>query len=286
MKTTKSKTRMVLAALVATFLFAAFLKADSLLQVANLLAESGWALPPILATVVAIRMAFAAIVVLAVFPLILDAQITRRQFFSWLRLDGRTVWLGLVSFAAFCTLAAAIALGMGIFRPDLVTVISQPDIRPDADVIGWGYFLLALVPAIWEELAFRGWIQSRLRAGFSVTGSVLLSALFFSLYHLSNLVSQAPSLALPGVVMALFFGIGWGYMTARSGSLVPVMIAHYLVDSLGNVFLNVDSGDPALAAGFFLLLTFLYPLFNILLTRFMYKKVNNDEIPNLIFQHR
>jgi membrane protease YdiL (CAAX protease family) len=277
MKTTKSKTRMVLAALVATFLFAAFLKADSLLQVANLLAESGWALPPILATVVAIRMAFAAIVVLAVFPLILDAQITWRQFSSWLRLDGRTVWLGLVSFAAFCTLAAAIALGMGIFRPDLVTVISQPDIRPDADVIGWGYFLLALVPAIWEELAFRGWIQSRLRAGFSVTGSVLL---------LSNLVSQPPALALPGVVMALFFGIGWGYMTARSGSLVPVMIAHYLVDSLGNVFLNVDSGDPALAAGFFLLLTLLYPLFNILLTRFMYKKVNNDEIPNLIFQHR
>jgi membrane protease YdiL (CAAX protease family) len=125
-----------------------------------------------------------------------------------------------------------------------------PDIRPDPDVIGWGYFLLALVPGIWEELAFRGLIQSKLRTAFSTPTSILLSSLFFSLYHLSNLVNQAPAQVISGMVMAFFFGIGWGTMTIKARSVIPAMISHYLVDSMGQIFLNVDGTDPALATGF------------------------------------
>ena len=102
-------------------------------------------------------------------------------------------------------------------------------------MIGWGYFLLALVPGIWEELAFRGLIQSKFRTTFSITASILLSSLFFGLYHLSNLVTQSPSQAIPGVIMAFFFGIAWGYMTVKARSVVPAMISHYLVDSMGQI---------------------------------------------------
>jgi membrane protease YdiL (CAAX protease family) len=138
-------------------------------------------------------------------------------------------------------------------------------------VIGWGYFLLALVPGIWEELAFRGLVQSKLRTVFSMPAAVLLSAVFFALFHFSNLVTQTPAQVIPGVIMAFCFGIGWGYLTSRCGSVVPAMISHYLVDSLGQVFLGVDNTDPGLTTLFFLLLTLAFPFFNILLAKIMYK---------------
>jgi len=138
-------------------------------------------------------------------------------------------------------------------------------------VLGWGYFLLALVPAIWEELAFRGLIQSKLREIFSTKISILFSAAFFGLFHLSNILTQAPSLVIFGVIMAFFFGIGWGYITIRARSVVPAMISHYLVDSIGQIFLGVNSTDPALVTGFFVLLTLLFPVFNIFLAKIVYK---------------
>jgi membrane protease YdiL (CAAX protease family) len=131
--------------------------------------------------------------------------------------------------------------------------------------------MLALVPGIWEELAFRGLMQSKLRTVFSGTAAILLSSLFFSLFHFSNLVTQAPSQVIPGVILAFFFGIGWGYVTLKANSVVPAMISHYLVDSMGQIFLGVDSADPALTSMFFVVLMVLFPVFNLILAKLMVK---------------
>jgi membrane protease YdiL (CAAX protease family) len=254
--------------------FSFFIKIDTLFSMMNTLAEKGWPLLVIILTAVVIRMFFAGLVVLIVLPLILGFKNWRSWLPEYLRVDSKIVLTGFISFGVFCTLAAIISVGMGIFKADLSTVFSFPDIRPDPDVIGWGYFLLALVPAIWEELAFRGLIQSKLRKVFSVKLSILLSAASFGIFHFSNLLTQSPAQALPGVILALFFGIGWGYLTVRTRSVVPAMISHYLVDSMGQIFLNVDNSDPALTTGFFLLLTLLFPVFNILLARIVYKEMD------------
>jgi membrane protease YdiL (CAAX protease family) len=74
------------------------------------------------------------------------------------------------------------------------------------------------------------------------------------------------------MIMAFFFGIGWGYMTVRSRSVIPAMISHYLVDSIGLIVLNVDGSDQALATGYFLLLTLLFPVFTIILTKALYNQ--------------
>ena len=133
-------------------------------------------------------------------------------------------------------------------------------------------FTLALVPGIWEELAFRGLVQTRLRKVFSIPVSVVFSALFFALFHFSLLLTHSPVDASVKVVMAFFFGIGWGYLTVRARSVIPAMIAHYMVDALGQIFLQVNSVNPALATGYFTLLTLLYPLFTILLTMLIYRQ--------------
>ena len=219
-------------------------------------------------------MTFAGFVVLIVLPIILGFKSGRKWLPGYLRIDTKIVLTGFLSFGIFCVLATVISLGMSIFKGDLSAVFVFPDIRPDPDVVGWGYFLLALVPAIWEELAFRGLIQSKLREVFSTRISILLSAAFFGLFHFSNIITQAPSQVIFGVIMAFFFGIGWGYMTVKAQSVVPAMISHYLVDSMGQIFLGVDSTDTALVTGFFVLLTLLFPVFNLILAKIVYKETD------------
>jgi membrane protease YdiL (CAAX protease family) len=88
------------------------------------------------------------------------------------------------------------------------------------------------------------------------------------------MLSQSPSQAIPGVIMAFTFGIGWGYLSVRTRSVLPAMISHYLVDSMGQIFLSVDSTDPAMTTAFFILLTLLFPVFNIILVKIMYRNMD------------
>ena len=260
----------ILRVVLAVVLFSVFLRLDEVLGIADLFIAWGWPLTLILSAIVLIRMILAGLVVLAALPLMLRMELGH-WLPGYLRIDLKGVLLGLLSFIVFCVLAAAIALGMGIFKGDVAAVFACPNIRPDPDVIGWGFFLLALVPGIWEELAFRGLIQSKLQGTFPTRTSILLSATFFGLYHLSSLLTQAPSQVVGSVVMAFAFGIAWGVMAVRSGSVIPVMLSHYLVDSMGQVFLGVDGSNPALVTGFFLLQTLAFPIINIVLARAMYR---------------
>lgn len=270
------KGEILLRATLSLILFSFFLKMDSIFSFVDSLVERGWSLSSIIVASVLIRMISAGFVVLILIPLSLRCVNWRVWLPGFLRIDRRTVAMGIVSFLLFCALAVAISSSFGIFIGDLSTVFSNPDLRQEPDVIGWGYFLLAFVPAIWEELAFRGLIQSKLRKAFSTTSAILLSSLFFSLFHLSNLVSQAPSQVIFGAIMAFFFGIGWGFMTIQARSVVPAMISHYLVDSLGQILIAVDPIDPVLASKFFVLLTLLFPLVNIVFTKLFYPGSGKD----------
>lgn len=92
---------------------------------------------------------------------------------------------------------------------------------------GWqtrlAYFLvLAALPAVCEELAFRGFILQGLRRGFRPRTAILLSAFLFSLYQMN--VFQF----LPHFV----FGAVLGLLTVRSGSLWPAVLFHLVYNSL------------------------------------------------------
>ena len=272
MDKTISKTGIILRITLAVILFSLFIKFDSLMQFADLLVDRGWSLLQILVVITGIRLILAGLAVVFVMPLILGEKNIKESLARYLLTDSKVLLSGMLAFVLFCALAAVLSLAFGIFKGDLAAAFAFPDLKSDPDVIGWGYFLLALVPGIWEELAFRGWIQSSLLKIFSPWISVLLSALFFSLFHFSNLIHQDLTQVIFGVIMAFFFGIGWGWLVFMSGSVVPVIISHYLVDSLGQIFLNVNDTNPILTSQFFLSLTLLYPVLTILLANFMYPK--------------
>jgi sodium transport system permease protein len=85
-----------------------------------------------------------------------------------------------------------------------------------------GFLAYALVPAVCEEIAFRGFILTGLHRRFRPRNAVLVSALLFALYHL-NVFLFLPAFAL-GVVL--------GLLTLRSRSLLPAVLFHFLHNGL------------------------------------------------------
>ena len=83
-------------------------------------------------------------------------------------------------------------------------------------------FCLAVMPAIWEEIAFRGLILDRLERVAGRTEALWLTAALFAIIHAQWL--SLPYLFLMGAVL--------GYLRQRSGSLLPGMALHGLHNAL------------------------------------------------------
>ncbi len=85
-----------------------------------------------------------------------------------------------------------------------------------------------LVP-IAEELLARGYIQSRLAEDFGPAAAILITAIFFTFSHTQYFIASPIGV---GMLASLLVGsIAGGYVRHRTGSLLPVIIAH----ALGNL---------------------------------------------------
>jgi len=88
---------------------------------------------------------------------------------------------------------------------------------------GWmSLFAFGLLPAICEELAFRGFILSGLRSRFRPWNAILISSFLYALLHL-NVFQVLPTLAL---------GLVLGMLTVWSGSVIPAIVSHFLYNAL------------------------------------------------------
>ena len=89
-------------------------------------------------------------------------------------------------------------------------------------------FNIAVVPAICEEILFRGYILRSFERSFKVITAILLSGFLFGLYHvqLQNLLP----LASLGILMAL--------LTWTSGSIWPAILAHFVNNAGGVITLK------------------------------------------------
>ncbi|HEU4401040.1 MAG TPA: CPBP family intramembrane glutamic endopeptidase [Candidatus Polarisedimenticolia bacterium] len=91
--------------------------------------------------------------------------------------------------------------------------------------------LLGPLPAICEEILFRGFLQAGFVQAFESPGKgILMTALVFAAFHLD------PWRFAGVLVLGLFLG----YLVHRSGSLLPAMLAHAL-----NNILSIVQTDPS-----------------------------------------
>ena len=93
--------------------------------------------------------------------------------------------------------------------------------------------VIAVVPAVCEEVFFRGYVQRNLERIFTATGAIILTGLIFGIFHLR--LSQVLPLALLGIYMA--------YLAWRTGSLwVPVAV-HFVNNAVMIIMVTVISRE-------------------------------------------
>ncbi|MBX3161608.1 MAG: CPBP family intramembrane metalloprotease [Deltaproteobacteria bacterium] len=109
---------------------------------------------------------------------------------------------------------------------DRVRVLAETVAEPPLPL---AVLAMAVLPAICEELMFRGVVLRAFAGAWKAPVAVVASALLFSAYHIS----------VPQALPTFTLGLALGALALRSGSLYPTMIAH-LMNNLAAVLVTRD----------------------------------------------
>lgn len=131
---------------------------------------------------------------------------------------GPVRWLAAAPLMAIVTFIVA-SLAVGLMQRLLG--MDQINFMNDFSAAGYGLGLatlfIAVQPAIFEELAFRGMIFDSLRKVAGSTETILASAAMFAILHLS----------IPSFLHLMLMGVMLGWLRNRTGSLYPCMLLHF-----------------------------------------------------------
>lgn len=112
---------------------------------------------------------------------------------------------------------------------------------------------VAFVPAVCEELLFRGVLLPALLTRQRASTAVLLSAGLFAALHVAPTADGG--VTLYQVPQALLVGLALGVLRLRSGSLLPGILAHTLYNATTFALVMLAESDPSLGASLAMLLT-------------------------------
>lgn len=88
---------------------------------------------------------------------------------------------------------------------------------------------IALAPAAFEELLFRGAVLPAILRPWGALGAIVGSAALFGLIHLDF---STPGGAFYRVPFAFAVGLGLGVLRVRTGALLPSVLAHALLNTI------------------------------------------------------
>jgi ABC-2 type transport system permease protein/sodium transport system permease protein len=114
-------------------------------------------------------------------------------------------------------------VGLGGLDLDLLEGLSEYKERFREIPLPWIWLTLAIVPAVAEELFFRGLVLSGLQRLGSFR-AVVISALLFGIFH----VATGSMLMVERLLPSTFLGLLLGWIAVRTGSLWPGVIVHAL----------------------------------------------------------
>ncbi len=137
-----------------------------------------------------------------------------------------------------------VTLSTGIQRlypvnPDVAVGLQKINALLQASPNVWlPLLLIALLPAVCEELAFRGFILSGLRHIGHKWRAIALSSIFFGVAH--GVLQQSIAASVMGAII--------GYLAVQSGSLIPCILLHCTYNALGFFYAQVIASGEAIMA--------------------------------------
>ena len=108
--------------------------------------------------------------------------------------------------------------------------------------------LISLLPAVFEELLFRGYLQRRLLERWSPVVAIGISSILFALIHADSL--QHICAVLPG-------GIFYGIVAYRTRSIWPTIVMHALHNAYIGGIGHLETAMGATPAGLAIMLSLL-----------------------------
>jgi len=166
---------------------------------------------------------------------------TYGDYLSEIRLTKMQPLLGLILLGLSCYLIMALSQAAGV----LVYRLTQ-GLPVDGNFIHSSFVLanelpprspswLISIPSFFEEVVWRGVILAAFLRVYDQRKAILFSALCFGLWHILSVIDGHPLVWTAGeVVSAAIVGLFYGYVTLKTGSLLPAMMVHYL----GNLFVS------------------------------------------------
>lgn len=116
------------------------------------------------------------------------------------------------------------------------SLLHQYDIAIGVAPLASVLLVLAVLPAICEEIAFRGFVFGGLLEGKGIVRAVVVSSLFFGLSH--GLLQQSITATLMGVLL--------GYLAYRSGGVLTSIAFHAVHNALSMSLARLQSHSEAL----------------------------------------
>jgi membrane protease YdiL (CAAX protease family) len=182
---------------------------------------------------------------------------TYGDYLSEIRLTKMQPLLGLILLGLSCYLIMALsqAAGVLVYRLTQGLPVNGSFIRSSFVLANelpprstsW----LISVPSIFEEVVWRGVILAAFLRVYDQPKAILFSALCFGLWHIISVLNGHPPVLTAGeIVWAAILGLFYGYVTLKTGSLLPAMIVHYLGNlfvSAINAYIQTNASTPAVA---------------------------------------
>lgn len=80
------------------------------------------------------------------------------------------------------------------------------------------FFIVAVIPAVSEEVMFRGYVQKSFELKMTPFRAIMITAIFFGLYHFNPY----------GIVPLILLGVFFGYAAYKTNSIIVPMVLHFL----------------------------------------------------------
>ena len=146
---------------------------------------------------------------------------------------------------AKCRLFASFPYVLAAFLFGVWNLVYHPLIGNPIASIGVDTVILALAPAVFEEVIFRGigvwFLKERGYSDPAVTG---ISGLLFGLAHLTNIAGMNLQSVLLQTGYAVVVGLVFAALYVKSDDLLSLVLAHFFIDFTNRLFLHAITVTP------------------------------------------
>lgn len=105
----------------------------------------------------------------------------------------------------------------------------------DHNTLGTSLFFMAFLPCVIEELAYRGVMFGSFHEAGRLK-AILMSGFLFGLMHMN----------FNQMAYAVVIGLAFGFVVEATGSIIPTMIMHFLINGFSVVIKHIANSVPAL----------------------------------------